>query len=327
MLHLLLESKLLPAQGATDTGLSLGETLLSSRFKTSGYSTGAIGKWHLGTQSQFFPTQRGFDEFFGFLIGTHSYKTWNLPNNPIYRGTQTVPETTYLTDAFSREAVDFIQRNQSQPFYVHLAYNAPHDPLEATAEYLARFPNITDANRRNFAAMMAAMDDGVGKVLTKFRELKLEENTLIIFLSDNGGIQCTNASLNIPFNGQKDQLLEGGIHIPFMIQWKGYLPAGVVNMAPITSLDIFPTAVACATGQKFTDTTLDGVNLIPYLPGADKTLPHDKLFWRSGTTQYAIRNGDWKLLYYQNTSRLYNLANDQAEQTNLATSNPTKFMS
>ena len=317
--------ELLPAAGATDFGLPLNEMTLGNRLKGLGYATGAIGKWHLGTSSQFFPIQRGFDEFFGFLIGTHSYTVWNQPNNPIYRGTQTVNETTYLTDAFSREAVDFIQRKQSQPFYLHLAFNAPHDPLQATDEYLARFPNIANTDRRTFAAMMSAMDDGVGKALAKLRELNLEENTLVFFFSDNGGIPRTNTSLNTPFSGQKDQLLEGGIHIPYMVQWKGYLPAGVVNSAPVTSLDVFPTAMAAATGRKFAETTLDGVNLIPYLAGADTSLPHDKLYWRSGTTQYAMRAGDWKLLFFQNTTRLYHLAADQSESANLANSNPTKL--
>ena len=317
--------ELLPTASDNTSGLSVNETTLANRMKAFGYATSAIGKWHLGTQSQFLPQQRGFDEFFGFLIGTHSYTTWNQPNNPIYRGTQSVTESTYLTDAFSREAVDFIQRNQRQPFYLHLAYNAPHDPLEATAQYLARFPNIANTNRRTIAAMMAAMDDGVGKVLAKLRELKLEENTLVIFLSDNGGLPNVNASLNTPLNGQKDQLLEGGIRIPFMLQWKGYLPAGRVNDAPITSLDILPTAVSAAQGRKFSDNTLDGVNLIPFLAGVETALPHDKLYWRSGTTQYALRAGDWKLLFFQNTTRLYNLTTDPAETTNVAASNPTKL--
>ena len=317
--------ELLPEAGDTSFGLPLTEMTLANRLKALGYATGAVGKWHLGTQSQFAPQQRGFDEFFGFLIGMHSYTNWNQPNNPILRGTQSVTETTYLTDAFSREAVDFIQRNQSQPFYLHLAYNAPHDPMQATSDYLARFPNITDTNRRTFAAMMAAMDDGVGNVLAKLRELKLEENTLVIFFSDNGGIPRVNTSKNDPFSGQKDQLLEGGIRVPFMMQWKGYLPAGGTNGAPVTSLDVLPTAVSAAMGRKFSDATLDGVNLIPFLSGAETDLPHDKLFWRSGAAQYAVRAGDWKLLFFQNSSRLYNLAMDQTESANLADSNPTKF--
>jgi uncharacterized protein (TIGR03437 family) len=314
-----------PAEGDRTSGLPISETTIANRLKNLGYATGAIGKWHLGTQPQFAPQQRGFDEFFGFLIGMHSYTVWNQPNNPIYRGTQTVVEETYLTDAFSREAVDFIQRNQRQPFFLYLAGNAPHDPMQATDEYLARFQNISDPTRRTFAAMMAALDDGVGKVLAKLRELNLEENTLIIFFSDNGGIPRINTSKNDPFSGQKNQLLEGGIHIPFMMQWKGYLPAGAVNSAPVISLDVLPTAVSAAMGRKFSDATLDGVNLIPFVSGADTTLPHAQLFWRSGATQYAVRAGDWKLLFFQNSTRLYNLATDQAESNDLAGSNPTKL--
>lgn len=316
--------ELLPATGDTSFGLPPSETTLAERLKPLGYATGAVGKWHLGTTSQFLPQQHGFEEFFGFLIGMHSYTVWNQPNNPIYRGTQTVTESTYLTDAFSREAVDFIQRHQQQPFYLHLAYNAPHDPLQATSDYLARFPNIANTDRRTFAAMMAALDDGVGLVLAKLRELKLEENTLIVFFSDNGGPTRVNTSLNTPLNGMKDQLLEGGIRVPFLLQWKGYLPTNVVNNAPVTTLDILPTAVSAAQGRKFADATLDGVNLIPFLAGVETAQPHDKLYWRAGTTQYAIRVGDWKLVLHQNTTRLYNLATDPSEQTNLAASNPTK---
>ncbi|MFN0107241.1 MAG: sulfatase-like hydrolase/transferase, partial [Blastocatellia bacterium] len=314
-----------PAAGDRTSGLPVSETTIANRLKSQGYATGAIGKWHMGIPSQFLPQQRGFDEFFGFLIGMHSYTVWDQPNNPIYRGTQTVTETTYLTDAFSREAVDFIQRNQQQPFFLYLAGNAPHDPMQATDAYLARFPNITDPTRKTFAAMLSALDDGVGKVLAKLREHNLEENTLIVFFSDNGGIPRTNTSKNDPFSGQKDQLLEGGIRVPFMMQWKGYLPAGVVSSAPIISLDVLPTAVSAAMGRKFSDSSLDGVNLIPFASGAEMTLPHTQLFWRSGSTQYAARVGDWKLLFFQNSTRLYNLATDQSESTNLATSNPTKL--
>lgn len=318
-------NELLPATGDLSYGLSVHETTLATRLKALGYATSLVGKWHLGLQGEFLPQQRGFDEFFGFLAGAHSYTQWNQPSNPIYRGTQTVNETTYLTDAFTREAVDFIQRKQAQPFYLQLAFNAPHEPLQATAEYLARFPNIADADRRTFAAMVAALDDGVGQVLAKLRELNLEENTLVIFFSDNGGLPSGNTSKNTPLNGQKDQLLEGGIRTPAMLQWKGYLPAGVVNQAPIIALDYFPTVLAAALGRKFADATLDGVNLIPYLTGVETAVPHEQLFWRSGERQYAVRVGDWKLVLQQNTTRLYHLAADPAETTNLADANPAKF--
>jgi uncharacterized protein (TIGR03437 family) len=317
--------ELLPAPNDTTYGLSINEVTIADRLRTLGYSTGLIGKWHMGLQSQFHPQQRGFDEFFGFLPAMHSYTVWNQPNNPIYRGTQSVSESTYLTDAFSREAVDFIQRNKSRPFYLQLAFNAAHEPMQATTDYLSRFSGITDINRRTFAAMVAAMDDGVGKVITKLREMKLEDNTLIVFFSDNGGIPSGNTSRNTPLNGQKDQLLEGGIRTPAMMQWKGYLPSGVVSSAPVIALDYLPTIISAATGRRFSDQTLDGVNLIPYLKGIETDVPHDKLFWRSGTTQYAARVGDWKLLYMQNTIRLYNLASDQGESINLADSNPAKL--
>jgi uncharacterized protein (TIGR03437 family) len=308
----------------TNANLPLSETLLPERLRTLGYATGMVGKWHLGSSLQFQPQQRGFEEFFGFLPALHSYTVWNQPNNPILRGTQPVVENTYLTDAFTREAVDFIQRKQSQPFFLYLAFNAAHSPLQAPNEYLARFPNITDMRRRTFAAMMAAMDDGIGKVLAKLRELKLEENTLVIFHGDNGGDPSDNTSLNTPFNGEKFQLYEGGIRVPFMMQWKGYLPANSVYTAPMVALDDFPTVLAAARGRRFADAQLDGVNLLPFLLGADSDQPHDVLFWRYGAPQYAVRAGDWKMLFLDNTLRLYDLVADPGERINLADTNPTK---
>lgn len=308
----------------TNANLPLSETLLPERLRTLGYATGMVGKWHLGSATQFQPPQRGFEEFFGFLPALHSYTVWNQPNNPILRGTQPVVENTYLTDAFAREAVDFIQRKQSQPFFLYLAFNAAHSPLQAPNEYLARFPNITDVRRRTFAAMMAAMDDGIGKVLAKLRELNLEENTLVIFHGDNGGDPSDNTSLNTPFNGEKFQLYEGGIRVPFMLQWKGYLPAGMVYHAPIVALDDFPTTLAAARGRRFAEARLDGVNLWPFLLGVESAQPHDALFWRYGAPQYAVRAGDWKLLFLENTQRLYDLNADPGERTNLAEANPAK---
>ncbi|MFN0085354.1 MAG: sulfatase-like hydrolase/transferase [Blastocatellia bacterium] len=308
----------------SNPNLPVSEMMLSERLKSLGYATSLVGKWHLGSQGQFLPQQRGYDEFFGFLGALHSYTVWNQPGNPILRGTQPVTENTYLTDAFTREAVDFIQRKHGQPFYLQLSYNAGHSPLQATNEYLARFQHITNLNRRTFAAMMAAMDDGVGRVLARLRELDLEENTLVIFHSDNGGDPSDNTSLNTPFNGEKFQLFEGGIRVPFMLQWKGYLPAGVVAGAPVIGLDLFSTSVSAALGRNFSDARLDGVNLIPYLTGTETAQPHDILFWRYGQPQYAVRAGDWKLLFINNTTRLFNLATDPGERTDLARDNPAK---
>lgn len=308
----------------THPNLPVIETMLSERLKTLGYATSLVGKWHLGSTGQFLPQRRGYDEFFGFLPALHSYTVWDQPGNPIYRGTQSVTESTYLTDAFTREAVDFIERKQGQAFYLQLSFNAPHSPLQAPAEYLTRNQHITNTNRRTFAAMMTAVDDGVGKVLAKLRELKLEENTLVLFHSDNGGDPSDNTSLNTPFNGEKFQLYEGGIHVPAMAQWKGYLPAGVVNTSPVITLDWFTTTLSAATGRAVSDPRLDGVNLMPLLQGVTSAPPHDVLYWRYGAPQYAVRAGDWKLLFLDNTLRLYDLAADPGERANLAESNPTK---
>ncbi|MFN0123333.1 MAG: sulfatase-like hydrolase/transferase [Blastocatellia bacterium] len=317
--------ELLPGPNPVNYGLPLTERMLPERLKTLGYATSLVGKWHLGNQTQFQPPQRGFDEFFGFLGALHSYTVWNQPGNPILRGATAVNENTYLTEAFTREAVDFIERKRDQPFFLYLAYNAAHSPMQAPADALARFSHIPAGNRRTLAAMMSVMDDGVGRVLAKLREHKLEENTLVVFHSDNGGDPGDNASVNTPFNGQKFQLFEGGIRVPFMMQWKGYLPAGVVNETVVMAPDVFPTALAAAQGRGFTDATLDGVNLIPYLLGVETAPPHEALYWRYGQPQYAMRAGNWKLLFMGNTLRLYNLAADPGEQNNLAEANADKL--
>jgi uncharacterized protein (TIGR03437 family) len=307
------------------TNLPTNETTLAERLQPLGYATALIGKWHLGTAAQFQPQQRGYAEFFGFLPALHSYTVWNQPGNLIYRGTTPVNENTYLTDALTREAVDFIERKRQQPFYLYLAFNAPHSPLQATAEYLARFPNITNQRRRTFAAMMAAMDDGVGKVLAKLREHHLEENTLVIFHGDNGGDPSDNTSLNTPFNGEKFQLYEGGIRVPVLAQWRGYLPTSVVNDAPVISLDWFTTAASAAAGRNVAEARLDGVNLFPLLKGVTNAPPHTALYWRYGSAQYAVRAGDWKLLWLDGALRLYDLAADVGERNDVAAAQPGRL--
>ncbi len=306
-------------------GLPVGEKTLAECLKPLGYATGAVGKWHLGIESQFFPLHRGFDEFFGFLFGDHSYLDWDIePENPVYRGTQTVVETTYLTDAFTREAVSFIDRHQAGPFFLYLAFSAPHDPLEATPAYLDRFPGIADSRRRTFAAMLSAMDDGVGAVLGRLRALGIEEETLIFFISDNGGIPAENTSLNTPLRGQKGQLYEGGVRVPFMVQWKGRLPAGRVDTRPVSSLDLFTTSMAAAGGAPPSDRVIDGVNLLPYLDGTNPGAPHPILFWKYGSPA-AVRKGDWKLVKVgSNPSQLFDLGADLSETTDLAASQPAK---
>jgi arylsulfatase A-like enzyme len=242
------------------SGLPLTETTLADALGGVGYRSGIIGKWHLGAHADFHPLKRGFDEFFGHLGGGHcyfpeeltikdtlgakseedSYRLWIMRNH------QPVRTTKYLTDEFSDEAVRFIERHKGGPFFLFLSYNAPHGPLQAPEKYLARFPNLKNERRRTYAAMVSAVDDGVGLVLAKLRTLGLEENTLVFFLSDNGGPESANASNNGPLRGEKGSPWEGGIRIPFAVQWPGHLPRGLVYDKPVISLDIFATIAALA---------------------------------------------------------------------------------
>jgi len=310
-------------------GLPRTETTLAERLKSAGYVTGIFGKWHLGYKPELQPTARGFDEFFGFLSGANNY----LPNarrgesrNPIQRGTQPVEEREYLTDAFGREAVAFIEKHHDKPFFVYLPFNAVHGPLEAIEKHLKRFEAIKDPKRRTFAAMLSAMDDNIGRVLDALRKHRLEEQTLIFFLGDNGGPTPQTTSSNVPLRGYKGQVLEGGIREPFIIQWRGHLLAGKVDDRPVISLDIHPTAVTAAGQALSPDWKLDGVNLLPYLAGGKTGLPHDTLYWRFHD-QYAIRRDDWKMVKTRTDPKpqLYNLAKDIGEATDLADKEPAKL--
>ena len=179
------------------------------------------------------------------------------------RGNDPVDEKEYLTDAFGREAVSFIERHKDKPFFLYLAFNAVHSPLQSIQKYLDRFANISDQKRRTYAAMESAMDDAVGKVLDTLRKNNLEENTLVIFISDNGGPTLSTTSKNDPLRGYKGQVYEGGVRIPYMVQWKGRLPAGKVDDRPVIQLDILPTALAAAGVEIKPEWKLDGVNLLP----------------------------------------------------------------
>ncbi|MFB3827534.1 MAG: sulfatase [Bryobacteraceae bacterium] len=305
-----------------DFGLSLNETPLPAVMKSLGYTTGMFGKWHLGYRPEYHPQKRGFDEFFGFLGGAHSYLDWTGDKaNPLLRGTQPVDEKTYLTDALAREALAFMDRHRTEPFFVYLPFNAVHAPLQSIEKYLARFQSIQDERRRTFAAMLSAMDDAVGRVRGFLRDSGLEENTLVFFISDNGGPTPSTSSRNDPLRGYKGQVLEGGIRVPYMVQWKGRIPAGKTYDQPVISLDILPTAVSAAGGRPAAN--LDGVNLLPYLTGKASGRPHDRLYWRFGP-QAAIRAGDWKLLRTGGDWELYNLAQDIGEAKNLAGSDPAR---
>ncbi|HEX3657205.1 MAG TPA: sulfatase-like hydrolase/transferase [Pirellulales bacterium] len=243
-------------------------------------------------------------------------------DNPILRSSQPVDEQANLTDALQREACDFIDRHRTQPFFLYLAYNAVHSPLQGTDEYMRRFAHIPDIQRRIFAAMLAHLDDSVGAVLRKLRDTGLEERTFIVFLSDNGGPTRELTSSNAPLRGEKGQLYEGGIRVPFIISWKAAVPRGKVVDAPISSMDASFTALDIA-GAVPIGATLDGASLLPLLTGKTAAAPHDTLFWRVGKWN-ALRQGDWKLIRDGKKWQLYDLAHDVSEATNLAARNPDK---
>ena len=328
-----------PAGMPPGAGLPLSETTMADRLQANGYATGWVGKWHLGSEPKFHPLKRGFKETFGFLGGAHAY----FPDKgaPILRDGEVVAEREYLTDAFAREAVAFIDRHKREPFFLYLAFNAVHTPMQATDERLKKFESIADRTRRTYAAMTLAMDEAVGKVLDKLRAEKLEEDTLLFFFSDNGGPTMPgttiNGSRNTPLRGSKRTTLEGGIRVPFVVTWKGRLPAGKTYDQPVIQLDILPTALAAAGVEVRADWKLDGVNLLPYLEGTNTSAPHDTLYWRLGK-QMAIRQGDWKLVRYDPTAdgdakgrggvtalKLYNLAQDIGEANDLAAKYPDKL--
>lgn len=246
-------------------------------------------------------------------------------DNPLYRNGQPVEEAANLTDAFSREAAAFITRCGSErPFFLHLAYNAVHSPMQADDAYLARFAHIEDIQRRIFAGMLSQLDEGVGTVLAAIEKAGVRERTLVVFLSDNGGPVRELTSRNGPLRGEKGSLLEGGIRVPFFMSLPGTIPAGQVYDEPVSSLDLFPTALALA-GMDETE-ALDGVDLIPYLTGNKAGHPHEQLYWRVGP-QAALRQGDWKLMRAAQKGQagpwqLYDLAKDPGESEDLAGKKP-----
>lgn len=304
-------------------GLPLDQVTLADVLKRAGYATAIIGKWHLGYGPKFQPQQRGFDEFFGPLDGSHTYLPGADPlHGSIYRGVEPIEEQEYLTDAFGREAVAFIERNARDPFFLLLTFNAVHAPLEAPQQYLSRLTHIADRKRRTYCAMLSALDDAVGRVLRALDDAKLSENTLVIFINDNGGPQKRNASNNAPLSGNKSSLSEGGIRVPYLVRWKGQLEAGQVYRQPVISLDIFPTICAAAGVEAPGNVQFDGVNLLPFLTGRDAGPPHETLYWRYGP-QRAVRHGNYKLLKRRDREyELYDLAQDVGEKRDLAAAQP-----
>lgn len=319
------------------TGLPLTETTIANRLKETGYHTALVGKWHQGNQAAQKPLQRGFDEFYGFLGGAHDY----TQIKGVWRNDEPVSELDYLTDAFGREASTYVTKHgkDEKPWFLYLAFNAVHTPMQATDARLAKFANLKNETRRTYAAMMVALDENIGSVLKTLDETGQRDNTLIFFISDNGGPTMNgtakNGARNGVLRGSKRTTLEGGIRVPFIVSWQGKIKPAVYDEMAV-QLDLSATALAVA-GIDVPKDKIDGVNLLPYLTGEKTGKPHDALYWRFGK-QMAIRDGDFKLVRYDSNAdtqtgqkgqpvsaaKLYNLASDIGEKTDLTASMPEK---
>jgi arylsulfatase A-like enzyme len=308
--------------GEAGSGLPLGETLLPGFLKAAGYATGQFGKWHLGPTLEWSPVHRGFDEVYGFLgRGAHDYFKLDDPEDPIYRGLEPVRDSGYLTDRLGEETAAFIRKQRTgRPFFAYLAFNAVHAPMQAPEEEIAKF-DTGDPVRNTRLAMGRRLDDAVGRVIAALKESGAWENTLVFFLSDNGGPLAQSAD-NTPLRGGKHTDYEGGVRVPFVVSWPARLKPGGSD-AVVSALDILPTALAAAGVAMPADRPADGIDLIPVLSG-EKPAPTRDLFWCSGGEEgwWAVRSGDWKLVAERERIELFDLAADPGEATDLAASKP-----
>lgn len=322
-------------------GLPLDQRTIADHLRAAGYATGLIGKWHQGFSPAHHPQSRGFDEFYGFLVGEHNYalRRDGVPRfgtagsaNLIYRGRQREQPEGFATTLFTDEALAFVDRHPKQPWFLYLSYNAVHTPLEIDPAVASRLPaGVTDPQRRAYLALLLGLDDSVGRVIAHLDRTGRAQDTLIFFFSDNGG-SCLkpyfayNTGVNAPLRGTKGQTLEGAIHVPFFAVWPGRVPAGSTFEHPVIALDVLPTALAAAGAP--VPAGLDGISLLPQLTAGSTAVPHEALFWRLGL-QRAVRRGPWKLVDWRDIAageqsgwQLYNLSVDPGEQHDLAADRP-----
>ena len=313
----------------TRMGLPTSQTTIAQRLRQAGYRTGMVGKWHLGAAAPFHPLNRGFDFFFGFLGGGHDYFTDDTTaqlhenyNAALDDNGQPAGLEGYLTDVLTDQALRFLEGVPAdQPYFLYMAYNAPHTPMQAPQEWLDKFASITDTKRRTYAAMVAALDAQIGRILAAIDARGEGNQTLVIFTSDNGGPEQANASDNGPLRGQKGEVYEGGIHVPFVMRWSGTLPAGKVFDAPVISIDLSRTALEVAQAEITAE--VEGVNLVPHVTGQITSPPHAALFWRmEAYTQTAVRRGNHKLCVVDGQNQLYDLKGDLGEASDLASGQP-----
>lgn len=297
-------------------GLPVGVPTLAEALRARGYATGLVGKWHLGANDPFHPLERGFDEFFGFLGGGHDYFVWDdAERGAILRGREVVEGQEYLTDAFAREAAAFLARHAEHPFFLVLAPNAVHPPLQAPEALFPPEDETLDETRRAYRATFAGLDRALGRVLDELDRLALADRTLVVFLSDNGGAEESGAR-NGPFREGKRSLYEGGLRIPLVVRFPGGARAGESVVEAVSALDVSATILAAAGARLREDLDPDGTDLAGPIEGTRA------LFWRRGRSG-AVREGRWKLVTRRKLApELYDLAADPGESNDLAEANP-----
>lgn len=304
------------ANGTGGVGLSDEVETIADVFKANGYNTYALGKWHLGEEDSDHPNQRGFDDFYGFLAGSRSYFPLKNPSeeNMLQHNGERVIFDGYMTDVLGDQSVKYVEQSAEKPFFMYLAYNAVHTPMDAKEEDLEKYK---DHPRQKLAAMTWSLDENVGKLLDKLEELNLRENTLIYFLSDNGGAH-NNDSKGGPLKGWKGNQFEGGHRVPFVVSYPKLIAGGKTFNGLSSSLDVFTTSLAAANIQKPEGLILDGANLLPYLQGIEKGNPHKQLFWRK-LEEGGARIGDYKTVRLKNYGvNLYNLEKNLGETIDLS---------
>ena len=328
-----------------DMGVPASEITLAELLASQGYHTLHLGKWHLGGANGMRPEQQGFNESLGFMAGGQMFLPerspdvvnakqdfdpldkflWaNLPYSVQYNGRPPFRPDGYMTDYLTDQALAGIRANRNRPFFMYLAYNAPHTPLQALKGDYDALSAIPDHRERVYAAMIMALDRGVGRIMAELKSQGLDENTLVIFTSDNGGANYIGLpDINQPFRGWKLTFFEGGVRVPYLMHWPAQIEAGTRLTAPVSHFDIFATSASAAGAALPEDRAIDGVDLLPYIKGHDRGRPHDALFWRSGGYRM-VRAGDWQLQVLDRPEHvwLYDLSNDPTERTDLSGQRP-----
>jgi arylsulfatase A-like enzyme len=334
-----LQTAVIPSAGTY--GLATDEWLLPQALKEAGYKTAIVGKWHLGhADRKYWPRQRGFDYQYGPLLGEIDYFTHSAHGvMDWYRDNKPLEEVGYATTLLGKDAVKLIESHDPKtPLFLYLTFTAPHAPYQAPQEYLDKYKNITDPNRRAYAAMVTAMDDEIGKVIDALEKRKMRDNTLIIFQSDNGGprsakftgeVDTSKGTIpadNGPYRDGKGMLYEGGTRVVALANWPGHIKPGTVVDQPIHMVDMYPTLTALAGASLAKTKPLDGLDTWSTL-SEGKPSPRDEVVYDIEPFRAAVRQGNWKLVWQATLPsrvELFNLAQDPSEKTNLASQNPQK---